>query len=205
MILDTLVSLVQPWVVAFSPNSFCYRGSYFKSRDGWSRNFRVCCGGRVKNLGCHWWLWLEGVRVEGEGVAGIIWLCRAGMYRGGCCWWCSIAGFGWEVLCWEVAWRVSVGCELGCCWWCVNGMWLGGIARDVVGGVLWLGFFFVLSWVLHIRSSILCKFNQTMEKKHNFMPSKSWLNQQYTACSVSFNPNKLSSTVVGVVFIRMSK
>ena len=141
MILHTLVSLVQPWVVAFSPNSFCYRGSYFKSRDGWSRNFRVCCGGRVKNLGCHWWLWLEGD-------------CG----RWGCCWYYLIVsgwdvswrvlllvfdrGFGWEVLCWEVAWRVSVGCELGCCcWWCVNGMWLGGIARDVVGGVLWLAFF----------------------------------------------------------------
>ena len=30
-------------------------------------------------------------------------------------------GFVWEVLCWEVAWRVPGGCKLRCCWWCVNG------------------------------------------------------------------------------------
>ena len=28
----------------FSPNSLCYRGSYFKSRSGWSRSFWVCEG-----------------------------------------------------------------------------------------------------------------------------------------------------------------
>ena len=83
------------------------------------------------------------------------------------------------MLCWEVAWRVSVVCY------------------D-------LDFFCVIMGFAHPQPNSL-QIQSDYGKKHNFMPFKSWLNQQYTACSVSFNPNQLSSTVVGVVFIRMSK
>ena len=37
-------------------------------------------------------------------------------------------------------------CESRRCWWCVNGIWLGGVVRDMDGGVLWRGFFGVVGF-----------------------------------------------------------
>ena len=55
-----------------------------------------------------------------------------------------------------------VGCELRCC--CVNRMWLAGVARDVLGGVLWRGF--LVLWVAHIRSQIF-QIQSDCGKKHD--------------------------------------
>ena len=36
----------------------------------------------------------------------------------------------------------------------MNGMWFGGVVRDIFGGVLWLGFFWLL-WVSDICGRLL--------------------------------------------------
>ena len=42
-------------------------------------------------------------------------------------------------------------------------MWLGGVARDVVGGVLWRGFFGVIGF--HTPAAEFCNFNQIAQQK----------------------------------------
>ena len=166
---------------------FCYRGSYFKSRDGWSPNFRVCCGGRVKNVGRHWWFWLEGDCGGSWGVLGgdwkaCVWKVRVLLLLFDC------VGLGCivEGAAGGVRSRIWMGgVVLGGGFACFGGVWIRVMLlmmreRDVAGryctGCGWwcamTWFFFVLSWVLHIRSRILCKFNQTVEKNAISCPSK---------------------------------
>ena len=42
-------------------------------------------------------------------------------------------------------------------------MWLGGVALEVVGVVLWRGFFWCYGF--HTSAAEFCKFNQTADKK----------------------------------------
>ena len=70
--------------------------------------------------------------------------------------------------------------SLGCrrwrrCWRCVNGMWLGGVVRDVDGGVLWRGFFGVVSFNVTRCSSqakwLQCHHSCACHKKGSRTPS----------------------------------
>ena len=64
------------FVLFFSPNSFCYRGSYFTDVAG--RCWAGC------PLGCFWWCL----------IADVVGKCRRGCCLG-CCWeWCLIAEWG---------------------------------------------------------------------------------------------------------------
>ena len=94
------------------------------------------------HLGCHWWC----------PIADVVGRCRGGCCVGCRCW-CSIAGLGGRCCAGRWLGVFLVGCDLGCCWWYVNGMWLGGVAQDMVGGVLWRGF--LVLRVSHIHSRIL--------------------------------------------------
>ena len=120
----------------FSPNSFCYRGSFFKSTGRWSRMIvsGECCWRRLI------------VGVDGRRCGR----CCPGC-RGRCC-----AGVG----------VFLVGRELGCCWWCVKGMWLGGVAWDVVGGVLWRVFMGVMGFK-HMQS----KFPNSIRMREKYISS----------------------------------
>ena len=92
------------WLVVCSPNSFCYRGSCFKSRGGWSKSYWVCWGGvaidawsRI-SARCRW-----GCRV------GCRWRCLIAELAGTCPLWCC-----WRCLIKEVAGRCQWGCGMGC-------------------------------------------------------------------------------------------
>ena len=117
-------SWFQYWTWDNSFPCFCYRGSYFKSRGGWSRNLWVCCC----DLGCHWWCLITDLAGVGQGVAeDVVWDVSGGVW--------SRNGLG------------GVAEVFGCRWWWLDGvLWkvrvllvifdcVGGCWRRLIVGV----------------------------------------------------------------------